>query len=67
MAKESESRAAKKAYEMVSFRIAIKYYEQLDAYAKTQHDDESGTPLTPSLAARRLLIAAIEHLPKKKS
>jgi len=67
MAKESEKKASAKLFEMVSFRLAIELYEKLETYASTQRDPESGTVLSPSQAARRLLAEALEASPKKKS
>jgi hypothetical protein len=67
MAKESGKKESKGEFDMVSFRLARKYYEQLEALAKNWHDDESGTLLTASLVARKLLIKALEDPSKKKS
>lgn len=66
MAKKTEAKASNKIYEMVSFRIAIEHFRVLEAYAQSERDPESGTPLTPSLAARSLLVKALGQLPKKK-
>lgn len=50
---------------LVSFKLSSDLYDQLSSYAGTQ-TDESGLQLSPSLAARRLMLDALKRLPTKK-
>jgi hypothetical protein len=50
---------------LVSFKVSYDLYEKLSAYADTQ-TDESGLKLSPSLAARRLMLEGLKHIRPKK-
>ena len=52
------------AMELVSFKLSANLYEQLRKYAKTQ-TDESGAELSPSLAARRLMLESLKRQSSK--
>jgi len=51
--------------ELVSFKLSASLYEQLRDYARTQ-TDESGAELSPSLAARRLMLESLKRSSLKK-
>ena len=48
---------------LVSFKLSAEFFEQLKEYSKDQKD-EAGIPLSPSQAARRLMLDALK---RKKS
>jgi hypothetical protein len=50
---------------LVSFKLSYDLHEKLSAYADTQ-TDESGLKLSPSLAARRLMLEGLKHIRLKK-
>ena len=50
---------------LVSFKLGVDYFEELKTYAKTQKD-EAGIPLSPSQAARRLMLEALRRVQQKK-
>jgi hypothetical protein len=49
---------------LVSFKLAKDLHKELEAYADTQAE-ESGKKLSPSLAARRLMLESLERRKKK--
>lgn len=48
--------------ELISFKVSTEIFEEVKTYAKSQ-TDEAGLPLSVSLAARRLMLRALN---KKK-
>ena len=50
---------------LVSFKLGQDLYDELSEYAETQ-TDESGLKLSPSLAARRLMLEGLKRLQSKK-
>lgn len=66
MAKEkNKGRITRDKTVLVSFKLSHELYEQLSLYAKGQ-TDESGLQLSPSLAARRLMLDALKRIHLKK-
>lgn len=66
MAKEKSKSSTKgEQTVLVSFKLSQGLHEKLSAYAETQ-TDESGLKLSPSLAARRLMLDALKRIHSKK-
>ena len=55
----------KEKLELVSFKLGKEYFELLKEYAKGQKD-EAGVTLSPSQAARRLMLDGLKQLRSKK-
>lgn len=62
---KTKSAANSEKSELVSFKLSRELYEKLGEYAETQVD-EAGLKLSPSQAARRLMLDALKRLPQKK-
>lgn len=50
---------------LISFKVSNELHKLLSDYAETQHD-EAGLKLSPSLAARRLMLEALKKNQTKK-
>ena len=67
MAKGSEKTGSKKSdLELISFRLSKELFKTLEEYAETQ-TDEAGVMLSPSIAARRLMLEGLKRFQQKKS
>ncbi len=65
MAKEKKNTAKSEQTVLVSFKLSQDLHEKLGVYADTQ-TDESGLKLSPSLAARRLMLEGLKRIHPKK-
>jgi hypothetical protein len=65
MAKEKNKSTKGEQTMLVSFKLSHDLHEKLSAYADKQ-TDESGLKLSPSLAARRLMLEGLKRLDPKK-
>lgn len=61
----AKSKGEKDKLPLVSFKLAKELYKQLEEYSKTQ-TDEAGIQLSPSQAARRLMLEALKRSQQKK-
>ena len=65
--KDSDKELPDNALPLVSYRVSEDTFEHLKTYAQTQKDDITGKELSPSQAARRLLLDALKRLKQKKT
>ena len=62
----AKDKSKKDELELVSYKLSKKFHRQLKDYAETQ-TDEAGIDLSPSQAARRLMLEALKRIQQKKS
>lgn len=60
----SKRRPIKGKLELVSFKLSQEIFRELETYSETQVD-EAGILLSPSQAARRLMLEALKRQTKK--
>lgn len=65
MARDKKNSVKSEQTVLVSFKLSHDLHEKLRAYADNQ-TDESGLKLSPSLAARRLMLEGLKRLHPKK-
>jgi hypothetical protein len=63
----AKSKDSDKGLPLVSYRVSEDTFEHLKKYAQTQRDDITGKELSPSQAARRILLDALKRLQQKKT
>lgn len=50
---------------VVSFRVSAELYDKLQAFGEDERD-ETGLPLNPHTAARRLMLRALQEVARKE-